>query len=247
MENYNLTERQEKLLKNIVEEYIKRVEPISSDFLQKKYYKDICPATIRIEMKKLTDRGYLYQPHTSAGRVPTDKSYRFFVDNLLEKELKYPVDFEINKEKLFKKEDDIFQIIQYLTRFIAKKTRMLTISYLLNEDFLWKEGWEEVLREPEFEKRDYVLSFTEFLERFENHIERYIKELKKDEGINVFIGEENPLPEAEDFSIIFSSCCLIKNEKGIISILGPKRMPYKRNLELINSLIKELKEENINK
>ena len=78
--------RQKEILNSVIEEYINSAQPVSSQLLEKKYDFGICPATIRIEMQKLTDKGFLCQPHTSAGRVPTDKGYRFFVDNLLEKE-----------------------------------------------------------------------------------------------------------------------------------------------------------------
>ena len=79
-----LTERQEKILDIIVREYVNSAQPVSSKLLEKKYDFDISPATIRIEMQKLTDKGFLSQPHTSAGRVPTDNGYRFFVNNLME-------------------------------------------------------------------------------------------------------------------------------------------------------------------
>ncbi len=77
-----ITERQEKILNKVLQEYIKSAQPVSSQLLEKKYDFGISPATIRIEMQKLTDKGFLYQPHTSAGRVPTDKGYRLFVDKL---------------------------------------------------------------------------------------------------------------------------------------------------------------------
>ena len=83
----SITLRQGQILEKITREYIRLARPVSSQLLEEKYKLGICPATIRIEMQRLTDEGYLYQPHTSAGRVPTDKGYRFFVDNLLKKEI----------------------------------------------------------------------------------------------------------------------------------------------------------------
>ena len=79
-----MTKRQGKLLDKIVREYINSALPVSSQLLDERYNFGISPATLRIEMQKLTDRGFLYQPHTSAGRVPTDKGFRFFVDELFE-------------------------------------------------------------------------------------------------------------------------------------------------------------------
>jgi len=75
-----LTKRQEKILNALVGEYIKNAEPVSSKLLCQKKDFNVCPATIRNEMQRLTDMGYAYQPHTSAGRVPTEKAYHYFIN-----------------------------------------------------------------------------------------------------------------------------------------------------------------------
>ncbi len=227
-----ITERQGKLLDLIVKEYINSAQPVSSQLLEKKYDFSISPATIRIEMQKLTDKGFLLQPHTSAGRIPTDKGYRLFVDELLEKEPK-----ESGVEDWFESEvEDTFKFIQSLTRHVAEETRALTLSYLEKENLFWIEGWEEVLKEPEFEERDFLISFTNFLKTFENHID----ELKDNSDISVYIGKENPLPKAKDFAVISSRYRLPNGEEGVISILGPKRMAYDKNISLITSLAEAL-------
>ena len=91
-----LTQRQSEILDRIVRDYIALAEPVSSRLLEKKHDFGVSPATIRNEMQKLTDRGYLFQPHTSAGRVPTDRGYRFFVDELLENHFKYLPDLAVD-------------------------------------------------------------------------------------------------------------------------------------------------------
>lgn len=228
-----LTERQEKILDIVVREYVDSAEPVSSQLLEKKYDFGISPATIRIEMQKLTDKGFLLQPHTSAGRVPTDKGYRFFVNELINKK-------ETSKENIdiddwFNSETgDTFKFMQSLTKHIAETTRSLTLSYLEKENLFWTEGWEEVLKEPEFGERDFILNFTNFFKDLEENIE----ELKIDSDVNVYIGKENPFPKAKDFTVISSRYHLPSGEKGVISILGPKRMAYDRNINLINSLNK---------
>lgn len=231
-----ITARQGKLLDVIVKEYIDSAEPVSSQLLEEKYNFDISPATIRIEMQRLTDKGFLSQPHTSAGRVPTDKGYRFFVNNLLAKKTKSSVEIE----EWFKDDiEDTFQFVQSLTKHIAEMTKTLALSYLENENFFWKEGWEDILKEPEFEERDCLLNFANFLRNFESHIE----ELKTDSDIiNVCIGKENALPKAKEFTVISSHYHLPGGGKGIISILGPKRMEYDKNINLINSLTEALAE-----
>lgn len=238
-----ITERQGKILKKIIEEYIHLAKPISSQFLEKKYNLGICPATIRIEMQKLTEKGYLFQPHTSAGRIPTDKGYRFFVNSLLEKE---PEEFdeEFNIENWIESienwiEEEVNQtikIIQSLTKNLASYSQALVLSYLKNEKIFLKEGWEEILKKPEFRENDYIINFTKFLEDFQKNIER----LDIDSEIKIYIGKENPFKGAKDFSIISSKCCLADKKETIFSLLGPKRMDYNRNIGLINSLIKLL-------
>ena len=79
----NLDERKKKILASVVEGYIASAEPVGSKTLVEKYNLDYSPATIRNEMKILEDSGFLEQPHVSAGRVPSSKGYRYYVDNLM--------------------------------------------------------------------------------------------------------------------------------------------------------------------
>ncbi|MDO8436417.1 MAG: hypothetical protein Q7S82_03540 [bacterium] len=164
-----LTERQNGILNSIVEEYINSAEPISSKLLEKKYDFEICPATIRIEMQKLTDEGLISQPHTSAGRVPTDKGYRYFVDELLEKDI-IENKTDIETENLFRKEGEIegtIKLLQSLTKNLADISSNLALGYLMGEKILWKEGWEDILQEPEFQEKGIIHNFTEVIKNFE--------------------------------------------------------------------------------
>lgn len=77
-----ITERQEKLLDFLVKEYITTSEPVSSKALKKVAALDVCGATIRNDLQALTKEGYIEQPHTSAGRVPTKKAYQYFAQKL---------------------------------------------------------------------------------------------------------------------------------------------------------------------
>jgi heat-inducible transcriptional repressor len=74
-----ITERQNQILDSLIREYIKTAEPVASDFLAKKYGFGLCPSAIRLELQALLKEGYLEQPHTSAGRIPTDKAYRLLL------------------------------------------------------------------------------------------------------------------------------------------------------------------------
>lgn len=215
-----ITARQGEILNRIVREYITGAEPVSSQLLEKKHKLGICPATIRIEMQKLTDKGYLYQPHTSAGRIPTDKGYRFFVDELLEKELE---DFGVNLEKEIK---GSFEFIRSVTQFLASESSDLALGYLVGEEIFWKEGWREILREPEFEEAGYASRFAQMIDDLERNIENLLLP-----EMQVYIGRENPVSEVEDFSIIASGF-----SGGLFAILGPKRMSYPKNISLLHKI-----------
>jgi heat-inducible transcriptional repressor len=79
-----LTPREQRILKAIIHVYITTVEPVASRTISQRQRMDLSPATIRHVMGRLEELGYLSQPHTSAGRIPTDKGYRFYVDSLLQ-------------------------------------------------------------------------------------------------------------------------------------------------------------------
>jgi heat-inducible transcriptional repressor len=233
-----ISERQKEILDGIIGEYIDSAQPVSSQLVEKRHNLGICPATIRIEMQKLTEAGYLCQPHTSAGRIPTDKGYRFFVDNLLEKGIN---DFENISEiqKIVRQErKDTVKFIWRLAKFLSDASSELATVYLFEKDCFWKEGWEEVLLKPEFNEKNFVVNFTNLLENFGERAAN----LKLMPGIKVYIGRENPLPKAREFSIIFSKCRLPEEGEAIFTLLGPKRMDYDRNIGLFHSLIKALEE-----
>jgi len=231
-----VTERQIEILNRIVADFIDLAQPISSEFLEEKHHFGICPATIRIEMQKLTDGGYLIQPHTSAGRVPTDKGYRFFVNNLFEKGIPEEKDF-LKLEDLIEREiGDRVRFLQSLTKNLASFSSNLALGYLFDEDLFWKEGWEDVLGEPEFKETKVITDFADVIRHFEKEIE----DIKINSGIKVYIGKENPFSKVKDFSIIISKCHFPNDEKGVLAIAGPKRMAYDKNINSLNSLTKLL-------
>jgi len=227
-----ITERQKDILNKIIGEYISSAQPVSSKLLEKKYNFEICPATIRIEMQKLTDDGFISQPHTSAGRVPTDKGYRFFVNNLFKNGL--PEEGYDTGDLIEKEMGDTMKFIQHLTRGLAETTSNLALSYLFDDKILWKEGWGDLIQEPEFRETKLIYNLATIIDDFEDEI----KGIDIDSGIKVYIGKESPFSKSKEFSMIIARCRFPENEEGLLAIFGPKRMDYDKNINLINSLIK---------
>lgn len=232
-----ITERQEEILNTLIQEYIRTAKPVGSEFLVQNHNFGICPATIRNEMQRLTDFGYLLQPHTSAGRIPTNKAYRFFVDNLLKFDFEEDL-FSDEFEEIKKEGEDVYKFVEFITKTLASNTSDLVLTYLFGKDIIWKDGWKEVFQNPEFREADYLEEFIAAVENFEKNIKDFFEEEKKE--IHVFIGKEKPFLGSKDFSLIVSRTNFPQNEKGLLAILGPKRMAYDKNIGLIHSLIKEL-------
>jgi transcriptional regulator of heat shock response len=236
-----LTERQQKILEIVIRDYIESALPISSKYIEEGYDLGVSPATIRAELYSLIEKGYLYQPHTSSGRVPTDKGYRFFVDLLSEKEIKR-LENKIVKEVRKMREEIEGKIVfmREFTRLLAHTSSGLTLSYFPTENLLLKEGWKEVLEDPEFDDAGRVRDFIGMVGDFEDNIDSFLLTEKKD-CLRVYIGSEAPFSKKHDFSILVAPCKIMK-KKGMFAILGPKRMAYEKNIHLVESIIKMLQE-----
>lgn len=122
-----LDKRKIKILSAIIEDYIATAEPIGSRTIAKKYHIGISPATIRNEMADLEELGYISQPHTSAGRVPSNKGYRFYVDFLMPKQKLSPEE-QILIGKLFKRRiGELEELVEEAAGVISKLTSYTTI------------------------------------------------------------------------------------------------------------------------
>jgi len=229
-----ITDRQKRILNVIIEEYINSAEPVSSQILAHKFGFDLCSATMRIEMKNLTDLGFLEKPYISSGRIPTDKAYRIFVDSFLKDEEENNLDLE----DIFKSDINEFKLVKELTDFLAGTSSSYIVMSFPEKGLSWQAGFSDIIKEPEFLEKDFVLNFLSFLEEFSREQER----LNLESSLKVFIGEENPFEKGHDFSLICSENILNNNEKLRLSLIGPKRMDYYKNIKLINSLIKMIDE-----
>jgi len=229
-----MTDRQKLILLSVVKEYIKYGQPIGSKLIFEKYSFNISPATFRNEFAELEDEGYLFQPHTSSGRVPTDKGYRFFVNYLMEKrnaEKERMVDIFSEFVKAKRRQDEIFA---ELTRALSGFSKNVVLSGPLGSRLFFRSGINEVFSQPEFNDLALRSDFGSLIDSFEENVTSVIDKLKRDDFV-VLIGKENPFNKAKEFSMILSRCNL-SGEEGIVAILGPKRMDYAKNIDLINSL-----------
>lgn len=246
MEQFDLlTSRQEKILKLIIGKYIRQAQPVSSLQISAEYDFDICPATIRNEMTYLTKKEYLFQPYASSGKVPTDRGYDFFVNRILESDIQIHKPWFLQLEHLKKEYENIGIFVQKTIKTFSSISDSLIMGYSPDYDFLYKDGWKEVMLQPEFRSGQILKNFLINLEKIEEKMEDLISEQyfsrqeKDSQKIKIFIGKKNPFSSCDDFSLIISKIKIPKTKKGgILAIFGPKRMSYKKNIFLIYTVSK---------
>ncbi len=139
-----LTERQIKILKSVIEEYMESAEPVGSETLEKKYELGVSPATIRNEMVALTEMKYLRQPHTSAGRVPSKEAFKFYVDQLMEEKKLSVADEVAAKEKVWDARFDFDKLMHQATKALAERSRALAVAATKKGD-VYHSGYARVL------------------------------------------------------------------------------------------------------
>ena len=234
-----MNERQKRILAAIVEEYTEVAIPVGSKILAEKYNLNVSAATIRNDMMALEEEGCLYQPHISAGRIPTDKGYRYFVEEIMgDKELTLQEQKRLQKELLKLKAKNT-RLSRTTAKLLSGFSGNLAISAMLDKDEFYDFGMRELLDEPEFRKLDDVCQLAEMLDYADEMFNQIAGEIR-DGNTKIFIGKENPIREISNCSMIVSPYKLKNGEKGILAIIGPKRMRYAENKSLIEYMKKFL-------
>ena len=218
-----MDKRKELILKTIIKEYIKTALPIGSEGLVEKYNLDISSATVRNEMADLEEAGYIAQPHTSAGRIPTEKAYNFYLENLSEKKLS-DSEAKIFKEVLIKKEEINFKQAAKLMAKISGNA----IFWAFHKHNLYYTGVSNLLHQPEFSQADMFYDISGLIDRLDEIIGSIFNDLKF--GPQIMLGSKNPF--SEHCSVVVSKYRL-GDDIGLIGVLGPMRMNYEKNLALV--------------
>lgn len=243
-----MTKRQEGILNILIKEYVKRAEPISSSFLVEKCGFDCSPATLRAEMMALEKNGYLRQPHTSAGRVPTDKAYRFFVDKLLREKEKSSDLPEKDRRAIDHTIDGSPREAHALSAGLAKTVSGLVddfvISGIADTNEFYRMGFSNILGSPEFEEEDDLFGFGSIFDEFENYFSglfgRSLAKRASPQEIVVYIGRENPNKQIQKEAVIIARYPLPEGYEGVSAVIGPMRMAYHHNLALLKYITKRM-------
>lgn len=250
--------RQDRILGVIVSSYVETAEPVGSGAISKRSGLGLSSASIRNTMADLEGRGFLTQPHTSAGRVPTDKGYRYYVDHLMtpedlsEKEKDW-VAREIGKVRSVDQlADKVSKVISTLTDnagmiYIKNLKRVSFLTHLLDElvqaqriaEFLEEEpelfieGVFRMFEQPEFQDAQKIRLLLKAFDEKDDFLEILSGDLEL-EGVQVHIGSENPADELEDVSLVVKDYYLGKMPIGGIAAVGPTRMKYPKVVSVVD-------------
>lgn len=328
-----LTERQLEIVLAVVYEYIRSGVPIGSRTIAKRYLKGCSAATVRNEMADLEEMEFLYQPHTSAGRIPTPRAFRIYVNAILQRQRTQPETRPEWLRELKERRDDVQSALRYSTKLLGNLThcvsvaalgpaqeavlqkvefirvaersvliivvlrgglihhKMATLPYDMTQDSLdelsrrvnivaqdksWQEvrnvlqrhvleeleayadncrkaleemngmlgensyqyftgGRYNVLGLPEFSDLSRLQTMMALLEE-DSSIAQLVRRCSPDSGLSVIIGDENPVTQMSDCSVLMASSTN-EGRKTILGLIGPVRMDYEYAISVLESLL----------
>lgn len=236
-----LTARQTQILKALIDEYIGTAEPVGSEALDKKYNLGVSPATIRNEMFALTKLGYLRQPHTSAGRIPSPLAMKFYIDQLMEEKQMSLADEVKAKEKVWDSRANLDDLMEEATKALSQKTKTLAVS-AMDDGKVWSAGYSNIFDNPEFSDMKTCASLLSFIEEVNLIHELFFERSQGLSPIEVLFGEELGWPDLFSIGVV-TTHFNVRGRVGAIGVIGPIRLSYPTvipTLRYFKTLIEEV-------
>jgi transcriptional regulator of heat shock response len=236
-----LDARKQKILGAVVNDYLQRAEPVSSEAIREKYMRDISPATIRNEMAQLEEEGFLKHPHTSSGRIPSDLGYRYFVNQLMKLRGLPQKEIEFMEREYKKAGKNLEELLHATLKIAATLSHLLAVVTAPKLPFkVLSSGLTNILKQPEFSDLEHMKNILSVIEK-EDLIEHIIGESAKDDNVTIRIGSEIRHKKIRDCSIVVSRYDLFGESLGTISIIGPTRMTYGKVTSVVDAVSKTLR------
>jgi heat-inducible transcriptional repressor len=225
-----MDERKGKLLGHIIEEYVSSGHPVGSALISEKLMRDVSSPTIRNEMQDLEREGFIRQPHTSAGRIPTELGYRHYLENIMR-----PVDLSKKERKFLEDSVSSGDKMYVRAKSAAKKAAQLSgeavvVGFASND--VYYTGLSNLFNKPEFRDHDFIITVSEVIDRLDEVMSGIGSKL--DEDISVFLGQDNP------FGVECASVITLTKSGIVFGMLGPIRMNYGQNIAFVKFIKKLL-------
>lgn len=236
-----LDTRKQEILRAVIRSYIETAEPVGSEVVAQRGHLGVSPATVRNEMVALEEMGYLTQPHTSAGRVPTDHGYRVYVDSLQGHDEPLSAGERLRlRRHLATVLRERERIPKDAARMLATVTNYASLASQAQPDrfVFYLEGAANILIQPEFRDARTARPVLEALER-----EEVIADLLKgtpEEQVSTAIGSEHRVEDLRGCSVVATTYRIGGRSVGALGIVGPTRMPYARVIALVRYLARSL-------
>ncbi len=232
--------RRRDILSAAIELYLNTVQPVSSDSLLKKRRMALSSASIRKAFAELEDAGYLMHPHTSAGRIPTDDGYRFYINVLMKKKklLRHEAEFI---DKIYElKAREVEDLLAETPDIMANFTHYASVVYSDKDDHVYFGGFRYILEHPEFSDIKKAHMVFEALEKKEELLELIKRNFS--DRTQVYIGKETACPQMENCSIVVTKYVGRGRQDGRLALVGPKRMAYDKVIPLMDYIAQVLTE-----
>ncbi|AHB42073.1 Transcriptional regulator of heat shock protein [Candidatus Saccharibacteria bacterium RAAC3_TM7_1] len=216
------------ILSAIIEQYAEIAVPVGSVMLAKLF--GVSSATIRSEMAKLEELELITQPHTSAGRIPTDKGYRFYV-NLLTQQNDETTGLDRSaraiEARVSTQASQADRAIRSAVDSLVDLTQNLGLATIGDE--LYLSGMGNLFSQPEF----MISTQAQSVARLLDNLEPWLREAAPNQPLNVFIGSENPIGKSSGATLIISKFRSPFSDSSYIGVLGPTRQSYGRVMRLV--------------
>lgn len=226
-----MDKRKELILNTIIKEHIKSGIPVGSGVLVEKYKLDISPATVRNEMMALEEEGFIMQPHTSAGRIPTEKAYNLYLENLKTKKCAQTEEKELDEILRNKEEASLKEAARLIASISGN-----AVFWAFHRHNLYYTGIANLFQQPEFAQINLIYDISSIIDRIDEIVDNVFPKIEL--GRHVLIGDSNP------FGNIFGTV-LVKyklNENiGLVGIVGPMRMDYEKNVAVLDFVNEKLR------
>jgi len=231
-----MSPRQKQILTAIIEQYAEVAVPVGSSLLAKVF--GVSSATIRAEMAELEVLGFIRQPHTSAGRIPTDRGYRFYVNSIAEGGGEPVPERRAERALAARLEGGGLpeRAIRNAVDTLVELTHNLGLATIGNQ--LYISGLSNLFGQPEFHGGHQVQQVARLLD----NLEPWLREAAPNQPLSVYIGAENPIGRSADVSLIISRFRSPFSDHSYIGTLGPTRQSYRDVMTLVSHAGKTLEE-----
>lgn len=221
----SLGDRQTKILRAIVEEYIETAQPVGSETVEKKYGLGVSPATIRSEMVRLTERGFLQKSHSSSGRSPTPLALKYYVSHLMKEEGLSLAEEVSVKEKVWDYRHELDKLLRQMTRELAFRTREIALASTEEGD-IYTAGMANILDDPEFFDIDVTKALLSHLDEAEFWLSLTAR-AAEEEALGVLLGSDLGHDLFEPCGFVYRRF-EVGDKKGVLGVIGPARLNFSR-------------------